>query len=64
MHEPGTADRPETADEPVLPERSSDDSDRGWGERDVELAGSHGGDGSDGSDDDDERLIREKPPHW
>ena len=36
----------------VLPEQTSDDTDRGWGERpDDELS-------------DDERLIREKPPHW
>jgi hypothetical protein len=36
------------ADEPVLP-RSSDESDRGWGDPDT---------------DDDERLRREVPPHW
>ena len=35
----------------VLPEQTSDDTDRGWGENDDELS-------------DDERLIREKPPHW
>ena len=36
----------------VLPEQTSDDTDRGWGERtDDELS-------------DDERLINEKPPHW
>ena len=38
----------------VLPEQTSDDTDRGWGE--------HPDDG-DGLGD-DERLIREKPPHW
>lgn len=38
-------------DDEVLPDQTSDDTDRGWGE--------HPADG-----DDDERLIREKPPHW
>ncbi len=37
-------------DDEVLPEQTADDTDRGWGERTDE--------------DDDERLIREKPPHW
>jgi hypothetical protein len=37
----------------VLPEQTSDDTDRGWGQ--------HTDDGDLG---DDERLIREKPPHW
>ena len=40
-----------TDDEPVLPDQTADDTDRGWGERDDDLS-------------DDERLIREKPPHW
>jgi hypothetical protein len=59
--EPKLATRPEgrepahraqpdqVAAEPVLP-RSPDDSDVGWGGR------------ADG--DDDERLLREVPPHW
>lgn len=38
----------------VLPEQTSDDTDRGWGE--------HPDDADDASDI--ERLIREKPPHW
>jgi hypothetical protein len=38
-------------DDAVLPEQTSDDTDRGWSEP------------SDESDD-DERLLREKPPHW
>jgi hypothetical protein len=39
-------------DETVLPDQTSDDTDAGWGERqDDELS-------------DEERLIREKPPHW
>ncbi len=37
-------------DEP-LPEKAPDDSDVGWGEQPDEA-------------DDDERLLREKPPHW
>lgn len=39
-------------DEDVLPEQTSDDTDRGWGQHD------------DDELSDDERLIREKPPHW
>jgi hypothetical protein len=39
-------------DDEVLPEQTSDDTDRGWGERDEDELS------------DDERLIREKPPHW
>jgi len=36
----------------VLPEQTSDDTDLGWGEQpDDEMA-------------EDERLRREKPPHW
>jgi hypothetical protein len=38
------------ADKPALPVRSRDDSDVGWGERP--------------EPDDDERLYRERPPHW
>ena len=45
-------DEPGRDDDELLPEQTSDDTDRGWGEReDDELS-------------DDERLIREKPPHW
>jgi hypothetical protein len=36
-------------DEPVLPEQTRDDTDSGWG---------------DSAKDDDERLLRERPPHW
>ncbi len=39
-------------DDEVLPDQTSDDTDRGWGER------------PDDTDADDERLLREKPPHW
>jgi hypothetical protein len=38
-------------DDEVLPDQTSDDTDRGWGERPDDA-------------DDDERLLREKPPHW
>ena len=41
---------PAPADRPVLPLRSLDDSDTGWGERD--------------EPDDDERLRQDRPPHW
>ena len=39
-------------DDEVLPEQTSEETDRGWGEH------------TDDDPDDDERLIREKPPHW
>lgn len=42
-----SAGRPD--DEPVVPERSDDDTDRGWGDEDAA---------------DDERITRERPPHW
>ena len=42
---------PQGHDDEVLPEQTSDDTDHGWG------------DPADDADD-DERLIREKPPHW
>jgi hypothetical protein len=35
-------------DEPVLPDQTSDDTDRGWGQH---------------VEDDDERLLDELPPH-
>ena len=37
-------------DEPVLPEQTRDDDPRSWGERSA-------------GDDDDERILREVPPH-
>ena len=40
-------------DKPVLPSRSADDTDTGWGEP-----------SSTDEDPDDERLTRERPPHW
>jgi len=36
---------------PVVPQVSADDTDQGWG-------------GRDDRDDDDERILRERPPHW
>jgi len=36
----------------VLPEQTSDDTDLGWGEQPDDEAA------------EDERLRREKPPHW
>jgi hypothetical protein len=41
-------------DDAALPDQTTDDTDRGWGEQ-----GDH-----DDEADDDERLLREKPPHW
>lgn len=42
---------PGVPDEPVLPDRGADDTDRGWGEPSED-------------DDPDERLRRDVPPHW
>jgi hypothetical protein len=42
--------RPDPDDEPVLPARTEDETRIGWGE--------------DPEPDDDERLRRERPPHW
>jgi hypothetical protein len=39
-----------TTPQPVLPEQSREDTDVGWGERP--------------EPDDDERLSRDRPPHW
>ena len=33
----------------ILPDQTSDDTDRGWGER---------------SERNDDRLLAERPPHW
>ncbi len=41
--------RPVIDDAPLIPDRSADDSDTGWG---------------DGSDSNDDRLRRDVPPHW
>lgn len=50
--DPPPAQRPRAApdERPVLPVRSLDDSDTGWGER--------------AEPDDDERLREDRPPHW
>jgi hypothetical protein len=41
---------PARADKPTLPDRGRDETDVGWGERP--------------EPDDDERLNRDRPPHW
>jgi hypothetical protein len=41
---------PDPDDRPALPVKSEDDSDVGWGEPP--------------GPDDDERLNRDRPPHW
>jgi len=46
------ADAPARGEQPVLPDRSPDDTDLGWGERD--------GTG----ERDDDWYERERPPHW
>jgi hypothetical protein len=45
--------RPDSDDKPVLPAQSEDETGIGWGES-PEAPES----------DDDERLRRERPPHW
>lgn len=42
---------PPAADRPVLPDQTGDDLDIGWGERHDDAR-------------DDERFLRERPPHW
>lgn len=51
-HERPAPAAPVQDDPPVLPDRSPDDSDAGWGERD----------GS--AERDDDWYERERPPHW
>ncbi len=48
--QPARVSLPDPRDEPVLPTRSRDDTDVGWGELP--------------EPEDDERLYRERPPHW
>jgi hypothetical protein len=48
---PVGVDPSEADSKPILPVRSMDDSDVGWGERPER-------------DDDDERFRRDRPPHW
>ncbi|QZN87723.1 hypothetical protein [Cellulomonas sp. C5510] len=58
MTTPPTDPRPGTTpptrrvvdDTPLIPGRSADDSDSGWGD--------------DRSDSNDDRLLRDVPPHW
>jgi hypothetical protein len=45
--------------EPLLPDTTSDESDRGWG---ADLGGTAAGPGPDDPDD-LERFLREVPPH-
>lgn len=47
---PARPGSPAPADKPVLPQRSLDESDIGWGER-PDL-------------DEDDRLRQDRPPHW
>ena len=49
MTSPGD-ERSSAPDTPLLPDRSADDEDAGWGER-------------AGEDDATERYLRERPPH-
>jgi hypothetical protein len=47
---PASAGPLDPDDEPVLPAKSQEDTDAVWGER--------------AEPDDDERLYRDRPPHW
>ncbi|HEX9526174.1 MAG TPA: hypothetical protein VF951_01660 [Streptosporangiaceae bacterium] len=49
-NQPASVSPPDPGDEPVLPAQSREDTDVGWGEPP--------------GPDDDERLYRERPPHW
>jgi hypothetical protein len=42
--------RPPVDDAPLIPDRSADDSDTGWGD--------------ERSESNDDRLLRDVPPHW
>jgi hypothetical protein len=48
--QPASAGPPDPDDMPALPIQSREDTDVGWGEP--------------SRPDDDERLCRERPPHW
>jgi hypothetical protein len=48
--------RPDPDDKPVLPAQSGDETGIGWGESPEALEAPE--------PDDDERLRRERPPHW
>lgn len=48
--EPVEPPRPAVDDAPLIPSRSADDSDSGWGD--------------DRADSNDDRLLRDVPPHW
>jgi hypothetical protein len=47
---PASAGPDDPGDAPVLPVQSREDTDAGWGEP--------------AEPDDDERLFRDRPPHW
>jgi hypothetical protein len=48
--QPAHAGPQDLDDKPVLPAQSQDETEVGWGERP--------------EPDDDERLYRDRPPHW
>jgi hypothetical protein len=47
---PASAKPPDPGDTPALPVKGQEDTDAGWGEQP--------------EPDDNERLRRERPPHW
>jgi hypothetical protein len=54
--------RSEPDDKPVLPVQSEDETGIGWGEAPEAPRAPDAPDASE--PDDDERLRRERPPHW
>jgi hypothetical protein len=57
--------RSEPDDKPVLPVQSEDETGIGWGEAPEAPRAPGAPGGPDASEhDDDERLRRERPPHW
>jgi hypothetical protein len=51
-------------DAPVLPDQTLDDTDAGWGEAGGDPEHGDLEHGGRGSASDDERYLRERPPHW
>jgi len=49
-NQPASPDRPDPDEQPAPPMRSQDETDAGWSEPP--------------EPDDDERLGRDRPPHW
>ena len=53
MSSPDAGSDPPEHDDDLLPDRTSDERDVGWGD-----------DAADDRSADDERLLADRPPHW